>query len=401
MPQQALPPDYLRYRDALQHERLPLAWLDLERFRNNARSLLARSGELPVRLATKSLRCREALAYAMAMDQRFQGLLCYHAAEAAWLSAQGFDDLVVAYPTLVRQDLEAVAERSAAGARIALMVDHPDQLHAAEHAAARFGAKQPVWLDLDCSVVFPGLWFGVYRSPLRERQDLERMARALESCPHLYLEGLMGYEAQIAGVGDAVPGKTLMNAVIRGLKGRSLARIADRRGAAVEQLKALGFGPLRVNGGGTGSLESTQREPWITEVAAGSGLFGPLLFDAYQHFKPEPAAGFALELCRIPGPGMATCLGGGYIASGATGPEKQPRPYLPQGLSLVPQEMAGEVQTPLRGVTEALRPGDPVFFRHAKAGELSEHFLEFIVVSGQSIAERWPTYRGEAKCFLG
>jgi D-serine deaminase-like pyridoxal phosphate-dependent protein len=130
-------------------------------------------------------------------------------------------------------------------------------------------------------------------------------------------------------------------------------------------------------------------------------LFGPLLFDAYRQFKPEPAAGFALEVCRIPGPGMATCLGGGYIASGAVGPEKQPRPYLPEGLALLPQEMAGEVQTPLRGATEALRPGDPVFFRHAKAGELSEHFLEFIVLSGQNIAGRWLTYRGEAQCFLG
>ncbi len=401
MPQPALPPDYLRYRDALQHERLPLAWLDLDRFHNNARSLLARSGQLPIRLATKSLRCRGALAYAMALDKRFQGLLCYHAAEAAWLSGQGFNDLVVAYPTLVRQDLEAVTQRTAAGARIVLMVDHPDQLQAAERAATKFGARQPVWLDLDCSVAFPGLWFGVYRSPLRERKDLERMAKALESCPHLFLEGLMGYEAQIAGVGDAAAGKTIMNAVIRGLKGLSLTRIADRRGAAVEHLKAMGFGPLRVNGGGTGSLETTQKEPWITELAAGSGLFGPLLFDAYQQFKPEPAAGFALEVCRIPGPGMVTCLGGGYIATGAAGPEKQPRPYLPAGLSLVPREMAGEVQTPLRGATEALRPGDPVFFRHAKAGELSEHFLEFIAISGHLITERWPTYRGEAQCFLG
>ena len=47
--------------------------------------------------------------------------------------------------------------------------------------------------------------------------------------------------------------------------------------------------PLRfVNGGGTGSIERTAAEPAVTEVAAGSGLFGPTLFDTYRAFKPAP-----------------------------------------------------------------------------------------------------------------
>jgi D-serine deaminase-like pyridoxal phosphate-dependent protein len=60
------------------------------------------------------------------------------------------------------------------------------------------------------------------------------------------------------------------------------------------------------------------------------------------------------------------------------------------------------VQTPLT-VPEnvALRPGDPVFFRHAKAGELAEHFNEYLLVRGEVIEARAPTYRGIGKCFLG
>jgi D-serine deaminase-like pyridoxal phosphate-dependent protein len=49
----------------------------------------------------------------------------------------------------------------------------------------------------------------------------------------------------------------------------------------------------------------------------------------------------------------------------------------------------------------SVRLGDPVFFRHAKAGELAEHFAEYLLVRGSRIEGRVPTYRGMGKCFLG
>ena len=52
-----------------------------------------------------------------------------------------------------------------------------------------------------------------------------------------------------------------------------------RRRSVVEEV----VGPLRiVNGGGTGSLEVTGADPALTELAAGSGLIGPTLFDGYD-----------------------------------------------------------------------------------------------------------------------
>jgi D-serine deaminase-like pyridoxal phosphate-dependent protein len=115
----------------------------------------------------------------------------------------------------------------------------------------------------------------------------------------------------------------------------------------------------------------------------------------------EPACFFALEVTRRPAPDLVTCLGGGYVASGATGPDKAPLPWLPRGLALLPMEMAGEVQTPLRvprGTSIAL--GDPVVFRHAKAGELAERFREYLLLEGGRVVERVPTYRGQGECFL-
>ena len=66
-----------------------------------------------------------------------------------------------------------------------------------------------------------------------------------------------------------------------------------------------------VNGGGTGSLESTAADTSVTELTAGSGLVGPTLFDAYRRFAPEPALLFALPVVRRPGPGLATLFSGG------------------------------------------------------------------------------------------
>jgi D-serine deaminase-like pyridoxal phosphate-dependent protein len=140
----------------------------------------------------------------------------------------------------------------------------------------------------------------------------------------------------------------------------------------------------------------------LTEVTAGSGFLASHLFDGFRGLDLTPAAYFALEVVRRPTERIVTCHGGGYVASGASGRDRLPVPALPAGLRLLSLEGAGEVQTPLelpRGRT--LRLGDPVFFRHAKAGELAEHFTEYLLVRGSRLEGRVPTYRGLGKCFLG
>ena len=102
-------------------------------------------------------------------------------------------------------------------------------------------------------------------------------------------------------------------------------------------------------------------------------------------------------------------LGGGWIASGPAGPDRVPTPVWPRAMALVPNEGAGEVQTPLRGAGAAdLRIGDLTWWRHAKAGALCEHTDELVVVRTQvtdgevsaEVVETVPTYRGEGRAFL-
>jgi D-serine deaminase-like pyridoxal phosphate-dependent protein len=208
----------------------------------------------------------------------------------------------------------------------------------------------------------------------------------------------MAYEAQIAGLGDA--GRGPRSIAIRALQSRSRAELAERRAAAVAAVREVA--PLEfVNGGGTGSVESTAAEDAVTEVTAGSGLFGSALFDHYRAWQPQPAALFALPVVRRPGPGVVTVLGGGWVASGPPGRDRLPVPWLPTGLRLDGLEGAGEVQTPLRGpAADRLAVGDRVWFRHAKAGELCEHVDSLHVVDGDALAGAVATYRGEGQAFL-
>ncbi len=323
--------------------------------------------------------------------------------ESLWLHGQGFDDLLLAYPTSDRPALNRLASLDGEGAPI-VMVDSVEHLEFIESAAGPGGGRVRVCIDVDVSWWPLGgrVKVGVMRSPLRTPAQAQALARAIAARPRFEFAGLMAYEAHIAGVGDRPSGRrqALEGSMIRLMKRRSAAEIAERRAAVVAAVREVAPVPL-VNGGGTGSVHLTRREPVITEITAGSGFFAPTLFDRYSDFALTPAAMFALPVVRRPSAAAATLLGGGYHASGAAGPDRLPSPHLPPGLRLVAREGAGEVQTPVIGAAAAsLRIGDRVYFRHAKAGELCERFDSLHLVSGEEIVDVVPTYRGEGRCEL-
>jgi D-serine deaminase-like pyridoxal phosphate-dependent protein len=380
---------------------MPFAYLDLDLFAENIRQIASQTGGKRIRVASKSLRCVAAMRRVLEANDCFQGIMCFTAREAVYLASLGLRDLLIGYPTWHSEDIGAVARATAEGAQITLMIDsiaHIDQL---ERVAEQYGVRLPVCLDIDMSVEFPGLYFGVRRSPLRTPGDVSPLLERLKASEHVRLDGVMGYEAQIAGVGDHVPGQSAKNALVQQLKKRSLGIIAQRRRAIVDQIRTSGLELRFVNGGGTGSELTTRTEPVVTEITVGSGFYSPALFDNYKDFHYRPAVGYAIEIVRKPAPGIYTCLGGGYTASGAAGRDKLPRPYLPAGAHLLSLEGAGEVQTPVayHGV-HRLELGDPIFMRHAKAGEICERFTHLVLIQKGEVVEEVPTYRGAGQCFL-
>jgi D-serine deaminase-like pyridoxal phosphate-dependent protein len=393
-----------RYERIFAELEAPFAFVDLDAMWANADSMLARAGGKPIRIASKSIRCRALQEGISRRDPGFSGTMTYTLPETLWLMEQGFEDLLLAYPTADIGALGELALRSAAnpGGAPVVMVDCLAHLEMIESVLGADAAPVRVCIDIDA-----GWWalggrikVGVKRSPVRTVSDAVELAREIAGRPKIALVGLMAYEGHIAGVGDTPPGPRLRGAAIRFMQRRSAAELAERRAAivaAVGELADLEF----VNGGGTGSLELTSGEEAVTEVSAGSGFYAPTLFDHYSRFSLTPAAGFALPVVRKPSPRVATALGGGYLASGPGDEARLPSPWLPEGLRLDAEEGAGEVQTPLLGEAAAdLAIGDRVYFRHAKAGELCERFDFLHLVEGEAIVDIVPTYRGEGRSFL-
>jgi D-serine deaminase-like pyridoxal phosphate-dependent protein len=389
-----------RYRSVTAGEAMPCALVDLDALEANARTLAEplRGTGKTLRVATKSVRCPELVRRVMAVAAPVaRGLMTYTAAETAFWAEQGERDLLLAYPVARAADAALVAGVNAGGAVAAVVVDCVEHLDILAAAAREAGTRVPVVLELDVSwrPLGSALHVGVRRSPLREADDVLALARRAASTDGLTLHGVMAYEAQIAGLPDSNP-------AVRAMKAASGTDVQRTRAAVARALREAGLPLALFNGGGTGSLAACAREATLTEVTAGSGFLDSHLFDGYRDLGLEPAAFFALRVVRRPAPGLVTCHGGGYIASGGAGRSRLPVPALPPGLSLLSLEGAGEVQTPLElGRGGELSLGDPVFFRHAKAGELAEHFQEYILVRGDRVEGRAPTYRGMGQCFLG
>jgi D-serine deaminase-like pyridoxal phosphate-dependent protein len=400
---------YARLERATADLQAPFALVDLDAMWANAADLERRAAAKPIRLASKSVRCRALQERILARDG-FSGTLAFTLPEALWLGRHGAGDVVVAYPTADSHALRSLAAEAREGmsARVTLMVDSVDQLELIERAVGKIDVELRVCIDIDVGwrALRGRVQVGAKRSPVRSPEQAVALAGAITERGTLRLVGIMAYEAQIAGVGDTPPGHPLRGRAIRFMHERSARELAGRRAAIVaavaEHLAARGAPALEfVNGGGTGSLERTTREPAVTELAAGSGLYGPALFDAYGAFTPRPAAVFALPVVRRPGRGVVTALGGGYLASGPGDGARLPQPHLPGGLRLDGQEGAGEVQTPLLGAAaDALAVGDRVYLRHAKAGELCERFVTVHLIEGDEVIDELPTYRGEGQCFL-
>ncbi|WP_020416301.1 amino acid deaminase/aldolase [Amycolatopsis sp. ATCC 39116] len=377
----------------------PLAVVDLAAFDANAADLVKRAAGLPIRLVSKSVRCRYLIERALATPG-FAGLMCYSLAEALWHAGLGTsDDILVAYPTADFGALRALAADERARAAITIVVDSAEHLDLVDAALGHDHPEIRVCLELDASWrPLPFLHVGTRRSPVFTAKQAAALARKIVARQGFRLTGVMAYEGQIAGLGDAT-GSRLNDLAVRWMQRRSSAELSRRRTAAVHAVREVADLEF-VNGGGSGSIELTRADRVVTEVAAGSGLIGSTLFDGYTRFHPKPAVLFALPVVHKPARHIATLYSGGFVASGPASASRLPSPHLPAGLRLLPFEGAGEVQTPVTGkAARDLRVGDRVWMRHAKAGELAERFDAYHIVVDGRVERTVPTYRGERQNF--
>jgi D-serine deaminase-like pyridoxal phosphate-dependent protein len=348
----------------------PFAFLDLDAVWANAADMLRRSRGKPIRIASGAIRSRPVLERLLDLDPGFQGALTFSLAETLWLWERGVRDLVLAYPTTDRACLVRLARVTSEDPEEApvLMVDCMEHLDLIESAASSFVAPIRVAIDIDLSWRALGglLRFGAGRSPIRTAEQAVSLAQEIERRQRVTLVGAMAYEAQIADVGDNVPGKGFSNLRTRAMQSASARELTERRAeivTALTDVAELDF----VNGGGTGSIEATAAEWAVTEIGAGSGFYAPVRLDHYRAFRQRAAAMFALPVARD-----------SHVHS---------------------IEVAGAQQALPRPGTGELRIGDRAYFRDLESGALCERFDRLYLVTGATIRDDVPTYRGEGKSF--
>jgi D-serine deaminase-like pyridoxal phosphate-dependent protein len=362
---------YERFETVFGGVQAPFAFVDLDAVWANAADMLRRSRGKPIRIASKSIRSRPVLERLLDLDPGFQGALTFTLPETLWLWERGLRDLVVAYPTTDRAALTRLARVTSEDPDEApvVMVDCTEHLDLIEEAATSFVAPIRVALDVDMSWWPLGgiVKIGPKRSPIRTAEAAVALAQEIDRRERTKLVGVMAYEGQIAGVGDNAPGKAINNLLVRAMQSASAKDVAERRAeivTALSEVARLEF----VDGGGTGSIERSASEWGVTAGAAGSGFYAPVQFDRYRAFRPRPAAMFALPVTR--GSGVnSTEVAGAQLALPGTHPGR-------------------------------LQIGDRAYSRDLEAGEVCERFERLFLVTGTTIRDEVPTYRGEGKSFI-
>ena len=406
----------------------PSAWLDMDALDHNITLVNQKTKSVQLRLATKSIRSIDVLHYIKDKSPNFIGLMSYAADESVYLLENGFDNILCAYPTLDMASVAATFDYTKQGATMIWMVDRPEHVDVLNEVGKIHDVVIDVCLDINMSMPLPKLYFGTKRSALMSIKDVKKLLKHIKKCRHINVSAAMGYEAQIAGLPEHLPGKALLSPAIRLLKSRSQRQVSKRRRSIVEYLNKQGYTLKLVNGGGSGSMDFTSSQPEVSEITVGSAYYKPAYFDYMDSMHEfQPAAGFVLPVTRQPEKNVITCHSGGFIASGATGADKAPVIHYPEYLSLLNDEGFGEVQTPMaisktrkNGNTPRFSIGDVVWCRHAKAGELCEHFNELIcyrhsaqfttdgfarsegtrpIINIKTKNQVMTTYRGEGKCF--
>lgn len=399
--------DYEKYKKIFAGYRYPLAFVDLDRFDDNIAYVAAtqkKTGK-SIRVASKSIRSLDLIKRVFEIGKdAYHGILAFTMEEAGYLIDNGLDDIIVAYPSIQQSDIDIFVDKTKQGAALSLMVDCQEHLNALSKAGKKAGVVLNTCLDIDMSYKPFGnmTHIGVRRSPVHQVDQAVLMAKASLKMTGVRINSAMGYEAQIASVNDAYPGKSIKNKILRFVKKRSVNELTKRREKIISALTSAGLDLKIVNGGGSGSLVSTGMDKSVTEVTAGSAFFAPALFRYFSEVKFKPSAFFGLQVTRIPSKGIITCQGGGYVASGEVNSNRLPWPVMPKDLKYISMEGAGEVQTPLvmSGHAPEINLCDPVFFQHAKAGELCERFNKLYLVKNKQVIKSVPTYRGEGNAFL-
>ena len=340
--------------------------LQLDALPHNAHDMLRRADGMPIRVASKSVRVRGVLD-ARARPARLPRRARLHARRGAVAAPRPSTTSWSATraPTGARSARWRTDRELAAGSP-SWSTRSSSSTSSTRCCAPRQRETIRVCLELDASLELAGARphrrAGARPVHTRRRRPAA-LAATIVARPGFRLVGMMAYEAQIAGLGNRPPASRSTAPSTRWMqRAVDAPSCAERRGGrggrGARSSPTLEF----VNGGGTGSLESdrapTPRSPRSRRAPGCSARTCSTTTGTSPRARRRlRAAGRAQADARA----SATLLGGGWIASGPPGADRLPQLVWPEGLRMLPREMAGEVQTPVDGrrrrAARGRRPG--------------------------------------------
>src|SRR5690625_1795929 len=220
---------YIYYKEALKDITKPCLFLDTNLFKENIQTILNASNGKKIRIASKSIRSLPILKDILNYSTTFQGVMCFTADEAIYLNNNGLNDLLIAYPVWDTNQLKKVAKRVSTEQTLTLMIDSIEHIKHLENITSHNQLQFLVYKHIHLSIIYLALHFGVHRSPIKTVKQAIKLINRIIKSPYLKLDGLMGYEAQIACITDDNPNSKIKNSVIRKLKKNSSKKLMKKR----------------------------------------------------------------------------------------------------------------------------------------------------------------------------
>lgn len=244
-----------RYRSAVGRSRrdipTPALILDLEIARRNIDYMAGRFREFPTALRPhiKVQKCAELAR--MQVEAGAIGVCTATVWEAIVMSRAGIEDVLIANQVVGKQKIKALAEAAKTG-RLSVAIDCTENARDLSAAVTSAGSSLEVLIEVDV---------GMGRGGVRSARKGLILAESMSKLPGLTLRGVQGYEGHCMLEPD------------RELRIRKAREAMDYLKSVVNLLRREGFECPVVSAGGTGTYDITGRNPFVTEIQAGSYVF--------------------------------------------------------------------------------------------------------------------------------
>jgi D-serine deaminase-like pyridoxal phosphate-dependent protein len=314
----------------------PALLLDLETFRRNVARIseACRANHKAWRPHTKGLKV-PAIAHA-AIASGAIGVTCAKLGEAEVMVAAGISDVLIANQIVGREKLARLAALSR-HARITVALDDLVQAAALDEAASAMGAQIGVVIEVD---------LGIRRAGVTPGPAVPALAQAITRLPHLVFRGLMGWEGHACAILDPAE------------KEAAVVQAVGMLTASADLVRAANIPVEIVSCGGTGTYRISARQPGVTEIQAGGGLFGDVRYrEMFGVEDLEQALTVLATIVSRPTPTRLVCDAGKKAMSEAVTPTPKGLPGV-KSVALSAEHVVVEFETP----NDAMRIGQKLEF---------------------------------------